>query len=264
MAKRTVIINLQKTPYDDDAHLRIFAYSDPVLLGLMARLQVSIDPVPAQARRRPSLPSIQKGNAAQKKPPTPPASAKSMRAHMRATAQAATRGGAKAQDPEVAVTVQPAAVGVTVRGREVVKVTKGSQAEALGVQAGWRLSHVAGNEMPEGGQAAADAITRALARGKQGGKPYVLNFITAAKPRSPVQAVPARQVNATSLVAVTAAAAAVAESRKKIPSGAAFAGFSSGLAVSSHDHAMAAELIHAHRAMLNMAQGLAAIESACA
>merc|ERR1712031_40254 len=109
--------------------------------------------------------------------------------------------------------------------------------------------------------AAADAITRALARGKQGGKPYVLNFITAAKPRSPVQAVPAQQVNATSLVAVTAAAA---ESRKKIPSGAAFAGFSSGLAVSSHDHAMAAELIHAHRAMLNMAQGLAAIESACA
>merc|ERR1712159_560434 len=47
MAKRTVIVNLQKTPYDKDAHLRIFEYCDPVLRGLMSRLGFDIDPIPA-------------------------------------------------------------------------------------------------------------------------------------------------------------------------------------------------------------------------
>jgi len=51
MSGRTVIINLQKTPYDKQAHLRIFAHADVVLNALMERLAVPIDPVPEAARR---------------------------------------------------------------------------------------------------------------------------------------------------------------------------------------------------------------------
>merc|ERR1712093_502244 len=66
--------------------------------------------------------------------------------------------------------------GVSVRGQEVVKVVKGSQAADAGVQVGWMLTNVNGEEMPARGQAAADAITKALAAGKQQGKPYTIMF----------------------------------------------------------------------------------------
>merc|ERR1711977_226651 len=61
------------------------------------------------------------------------------------------------------LTMQGAAVGVRVRGREVVKVLPGSQAERAGVRLGWKVTRIAEEEVPAGGQAAADAITEALA-----------------------------------------------------------------------------------------------------
>merc|ERR1711988_1187938 len=78
---------------------------------------------------------------------------------------------------EVEITVEAKAVGVSVKGREVTKVAPGSQAAQLGVEVGWKLSHVSGEAMPLGGQAAADAITRALQKGKAGGTPYLLKFV---------------------------------------------------------------------------------------
>jgi NAD-dependent SIR2 family protein deacetylase len=47
MARQVVLINLQPTPDDDEATLRIWAKCDPVFEGLMARLNVPIDPIPA-------------------------------------------------------------------------------------------------------------------------------------------------------------------------------------------------------------------------
>merc|ERR1712023_441678 len=76
----------------------------------------------------------------------------------------------------IEMAVEPTSVGISVRGQMVVKVTAGSQAERLGVKIGWKLSHVNGEAMPKTGKIAADAITRALAAGKHGGKPYVLKF----------------------------------------------------------------------------------------
>lgn len=46
LARQVVLINLQPTPDDDEATLRIWAKCDPVFEGLMARLDVPIDPVP--------------------------------------------------------------------------------------------------------------------------------------------------------------------------------------------------------------------------
>jgi len=46
MAKKVVLINLQATPDDNEAHLRIWAKCDPVFEGLMERLGVEIDPIP--------------------------------------------------------------------------------------------------------------------------------------------------------------------------------------------------------------------------
>lgn len=46
MAKKTVIVNLQPTPDDAKATLRIFAKCDPVFAGLMTRLGVEVDPTP--------------------------------------------------------------------------------------------------------------------------------------------------------------------------------------------------------------------------
>eukprot|EP01012_Entosiphon_sulcatum_P035464 TRINITY_DN45010_c0_g1_i1.p1 TRINITY_DN45010_c0_g1~~TRINITY_DN45010_c0_g1_i1.p1 ORF type:complete len:489 (+),score=71.52 TRINITY_DN45010_c0_g1_i1:21-1487(+) len=46
LAKKVVIINLQATPDDDKANLRIWAKCDPVFVGLMERFGLEIDPVP--------------------------------------------------------------------------------------------------------------------------------------------------------------------------------------------------------------------------
>eukprot|EP01012_Entosiphon_sulcatum_P003291 TRINITY_DN11000_c0_g1_i1.p1 TRINITY_DN11000_c0_g1~~TRINITY_DN11000_c0_g1_i1.p1 ORF type:complete len:376 (-),score=56.88 TRINITY_DN11000_c0_g1_i1:55-1149(-) len=55
LAKQVVIINLQATPDDDKAKLRIWAQCDPVFLGLMERLGTPIDRVPVW-RPRDALP----------------------------------------------------------------------------------------------------------------------------------------------------------------------------------------------------------------
>merc|ERR1711998_706913 len=101
MAKRTVIVNLQKTPDDSEAHLRIFAYADPVLTGLMQRLDIKIDPAPPPSQT--TLPSIHT-----KKKPAPPSSATSMRAHIVAAAQGKASGqGSSAEMVDVQRTVDP-------------------------------------------------------------------------------------------------------------------------------------------------------------
>jgi len=46
LAKKVVLINLQPTPDDNAAHLRIWARCDPVFEGLMERLNIAIDPIP--------------------------------------------------------------------------------------------------------------------------------------------------------------------------------------------------------------------------
>jgi len=46
LAKKVVLINLQATPDDDKADLRIWAKCDPVFEGLMNRLGIPIDPIP--------------------------------------------------------------------------------------------------------------------------------------------------------------------------------------------------------------------------
>jgi len=46
MAQKVVLINLQATPDDKKADLRIWAKCDPVFHGLMERLKVEVDPVP--------------------------------------------------------------------------------------------------------------------------------------------------------------------------------------------------------------------------
>lgn len=46
LAKKVVLINLQATPDDDAANLRIWAKCDPVFSGLMERLELPIDPSP--------------------------------------------------------------------------------------------------------------------------------------------------------------------------------------------------------------------------
>lgn len=46
LAKKVVLINLQATPDDDTADLRIWAKCDPVFEGLMERLNIPIDPIP--------------------------------------------------------------------------------------------------------------------------------------------------------------------------------------------------------------------------
>merc|ERR1711959_555982 len=241
MAKKTVIVNLQKTPHDAEAHLRIFAYSDPVLTGLMVRLGVEIDPVPeAAARRSAALPAIQKPAA--KKAPVPPASAKSMRAHILAQAV-----------KELQLRVEPVAFGVQVRGREVVKVVQGSQAEALGVKVGWMLSSINGTEMPKGGQTAADAITRALASGKRGDKPYT---ITCQVPRAPTATPPSkpRSPAGSSRPSTNCTNCTKAANLKG-----AFGAFTSGLGgVGGSD----CELLKAHGTMLGMVHGMASLETA--
>merc|ERR1711912_19043 len=55
LAKKTVIVNLQKTPDDDKCHLRIWAQCDPVSAGLLSRLGLEPMPVPVW-RPRDALP----------------------------------------------------------------------------------------------------------------------------------------------------------------------------------------------------------------
>lgn len=51
LAKKTVIVNLQETPDDQKADLRIFANSDEVFEGLMQRMNIPIDPRPDHQAR---------------------------------------------------------------------------------------------------------------------------------------------------------------------------------------------------------------------
>merc|ERR1711907_136257 len=242
MAKRTVIVNLQKTPYDQDAHLRIFAYCDPVLRGLRSRLAIDIDPVPMRSRHT-SLPGKKTAGGQKKQAPAPPASAKSMRAHILATA---SRAGVAPPAREIELAVEPASVGVSVKGRQVVRVKEGSQAEVLGVKEGWLLSHIDGKEMPHGGKVAADAITRALAGGKSGGRRYTIKFQV---PRSPAGAKAAE-------FPISGAMKGGSSQKPHANTSTAFGAFSSGLCASG------AALIEAHHNMLGMAEEMAGLEIA--
>merc|ERR1712094_106552 len=100
----------------------------------MACLGVEVDTAPAASTSH--LPQIRASS--QKKMPAP--SGQSMRAHMLATRQS--------RDGTVEIVVEAVPVGVTVKGREVVRVVAASQAERLGVKEGWKISHVNGEEMP--------------------------------------------------------------------------------------------------------------------
>merc|ERR1712054_160706 len=133
MARRTVIVNLQKTPDDDDENLtlRIFSTADAVMTALMDRLGVAIDPAPTPSPaklRSAKLPTVRgatppksgrgrtsgtgKSTAAT---PAVPSSAKSMRAHIVATQQ---RKGTRSPRSmrQVQVEVDAMAVGVSVKG----------------------------------------------------------------------------------------------------------------------------------------------------
>jgi len=242
MAQKTVIINLQKTPDDSKADLRIFSYADPVLTALMERLNIKLDPVPA-LNTKPKLPAVmgRTGMQANTTAAAPPASARSMRSHICAVQKAGPPENRNAKAMELIV--QPKkAVGVSVRGREVVKVTKGSQAEELGVQAGWILSHVSNKEMPLRGQAAADAITTALAAGKQGGKQYRVRFLCP-------------KVGNASLVARPPSGSKASPASK----GRAFSGFSSGL---GQPNRTTADLIDAHKGLIGMCAQVLDLEGA--
>eukprot|EP00755_Sulcionema_specki_P003562 Sspe_Gene.27939::Locus_12379_Transcript_2_2_Confidence_0.750_Length_1448::g.27939::m.27939 len=54
-AKQAVIVNLQETPDDARCDLRIWATCDEVMQGLMQRLSIDLEPVPAW-RPRDALP----------------------------------------------------------------------------------------------------------------------------------------------------------------------------------------------------------------
>jgi len=235
MAQRTVIVNLQKTPDDDKAHLRIFADADQVLNSMMERLNLPIDPVPPTARR-PQLPLAPK-----KAPP----SATSMRKHIQVTR------GASINAETVELTVEAAPVGVSVRGREVIKVTSGSQAERLGVQVGWKITHVDGKDMPASGQVAADGITKALAAGKKEKRPYSITFIVPAKGKR----------GGVGLPSVSTKKPMSKPAQSNVAAKTAFSAFSSGLGSEKMSEAM---LIKAHQSMTTTMQGMAQLEAACA
>merc|ERR1712093_838863 len=283
MSGRTVIINLQKTPYDKQAHLRIFAHADVVLTQLMERLALPIDPVPEAARRgKKEVKKLPQVAAGAKKAPTPPSSATSMRKHIRAVQGGGGGGGARAAVTEtVELSVEAAPVGVSVRGREIIKIVPGSQAEKLGVQLGWKISHVGGKEMPPAGQPAADGITKALAAGKKGGRRYSIKFsapaAAAGKSKSP------RGVAAAKSGAMAGGGAAAAAGSTKLPSAmgslgkpvsskkssklststafGAFGAFSSGLgAVGMSEE----KLMQAHQSMAKLNEEMALVDMMCA
>ena len=51
MAKKTVIINLQPTPHDKEADLRIWGKCDEVMNGLLERMALRVDPIPVWVPR---------------------------------------------------------------------------------------------------------------------------------------------------------------------------------------------------------------------
>jgi len=169
-------------------------------------------------------------------------------------------GGGKKCTEEV-IEVNPAPVGVRVSGREVVKVTPGSQAEEHGVQVGWQLVSVGGKEMPPSGQVAADAITRALAAGKLGGAKYQIRFVA---PKTPTTT----SLNASKPVASKAVGASKQSGGGVASVSTAFGQFSSGLggcggAASSFSLGVPAGVMEAAHQSLNvMAEGMAELETA--
>merc|ERR1712167_523423 len=186
-------------------------------------------------------------------------------------------------DPQQAApsSSQAAPVGVSVRGREIIKIVPGSQAEKLGVQLGWKISHVGGKEMPPAGQPAADGITKALAAGKKGGRRYSIKFsapaAAAGKSKSP------RGVAAAKSGAMAGGGAAAAAGSTKLPSAmgslgkpvsskkssklststafGAFGAFSSGLgAVGMSEE----KLMQAHQSMAKLNEEMALVDMMCA
>merc|ERR1712093_966171 len=267
MSGRTVIINLQKTPYDKQAHLRIFAHADVVLTQLMERLALPIDPVPEAARRgKKEVKKLPQVAAGAKKAPTPPSSATSMRKHIRAVQGG---GGARAAVTEtVEMSVEAAPVGVSVRGREIIKIVPGSQAEKLGVQLGWQISHVNGKEMPASGQIAADGITKALAAGKKGGKRYSIKFSAAGGGGAAAAAAAGKgkSPRGTQLPSVMSSRGSPASSKKSSkPSTTAafgaFGTFSSGLGAVGMSQE---KLLQAHQSMAKLNEEMAQVETLCA
>jgi hypothetical protein len=78
---------------------------------------------------------------------------------------------APALEQEVVLEVQPAKFGVGCDGVKVKSVASGSQAQKLGVKVGWTIAQVAGKDMGTSGE-----ITKALAAGLAGNKPYKIKF----------------------------------------------------------------------------------------
>merc|ERR1712070_141212 len=157
MAKHTVIVNLQKTPDDADADLRIFAHADAVISAVMEQLELVVQPAPPPAKKA-KLPAVPQRKAA----------VTSMRRHIQSQS--------RVKQSEKEVEVEARAVGVSVRGNQVVRCASGSQAEDLGVKTGWRIVQIAGETMPSEGQRAANAITKALAAAKAAGQRYKIVF----------------------------------------------------------------------------------------
>merc|ERR1711907_776384 len=126
---------------------------------------------------------------------------------------------------------------------------------------GWSLSHVNGEEMPRSGQAAANAITKALSAGKQGGKAYSLKFLIPAGKGSPKAAFS----NAT-MAAPKAAATlpkATGPSGKASMGAGAFGAFSSGLGGTGCG--LEPSLLEAaHKTMLDMSAHMSAMGMASA
>lgn len=208
--------------------------------------------------------------AGAKKAPTPPSSATSMRKHIRAVQGGGGGGGARAAVTEtVEMSVEAAPVGVSVRGREIIKIVPGSQAEKLGVQLGWQISHVNGKEMPASGQIAADGITKALAAGKKGGKRYSIKFSAPAAAGGGGGAVGsggAAAAASTQLPSVISSRGSPASSKKSSkPSTTAafgaFGAFSSGLGAVGMSQE---KLLQAHQSMAKLNEEMAQVETLCA
>merc|ERR1711959_81555 len=170
----------------------------------------------------------------------------------------------------------------SVRGREIIKIVPGSQAEKLGVQLGWQISHVNGKEMPASGQIAADGITKALAAGKKGGKRYSIKFSAPAaaaaggegkSPRGGLAAAKSGAMGSgggaaasTQLPSVMSSRGSPASSKKSSkPSTTAafgaFGAFSSGLGAVGMSQE---KLLQAHQSMAKLNEEMAQVETLCA
>jgi len=168
------------------------------------------------------------------------------------------------------MSVEAAPVGVSVRGREIIKIVPGSQAEKLGVQLGWQISHVNGKEMPASGQIAADGITKALAAGKKGGKRYSIKFSAGKSPlaaaKSGAMGSGGGAAASTQLPSVMSSRGSPASSKKSSkPSTTAafgaFGAFSSGLGAVGMSQE---KLLQAHQSMAKLNEEMAQVETLCA